>query len=295
MNCPICDTEVEDSPAFVIQRYDESLVSIALCDACKHGFVVDRARESKDIRHLYDEFYHEAKVSPPRQKLSSSVLRRLILRKQGPKGRMLDVGCNTGSVLLAMSDTEWELDGVEAAPQAASMAREYTRATIHEELLEDVDLPARSFNAILMQAVIEHIREPLGAFEKIAQLMAPDGLLLLMTGDRTSRVARQMKEKWPMHYSIGHYHFFSNASLTLALEASGFEIEFRRWGGPVSPRAWVPHARGLNGKLRFTLWPKWIAKILNSQSLPLLGVPWTRFPIGDHLWVGASPKDQRVS
>ncbi len=287
MQCPICDAPTPPAPAFLIHRYDEGDIPVMVCGVCDHSFALEIPSASNAIRELYDSYYHEEKVSPPSPRQSARALRRLIERSYGAEARVIDIGCNTGSNLLEFGDTRWELHGVEPAAPAARMAREHTRATIHEGLLEDLDLPQAHFDYIIFNQVIEHIREPIAALQSIVRLLAPGGTLMLGTVDRHSRVARQMGKAWPMYYSTGHYHFFCDQSVTRMVEACGLAITRRRWGGAPMPRSWVPHRSEVDELVKYRFLPVKVARVLNSQAWAFMSMLWTRIPICDHIFVWA--------
>ena len=65
------------------------------------------------------------------------------ITKRVPNGRMLDVGCGTGSFLSAASRRQrWELTGLEPVESAARLAANNAHGTIHRCTLEEAHLPS---------------------------------------------------------------------------------------------------------------------------------------------------------
>jgi hypothetical protein len=85
------------------------------------------------------------------------------------------------------------------------------------------DLPAGAHQAVVLGDVIEHLPEPGGALDRIRDLLAPKGGVLLTLPDAGSRLARVMGARW---WSVipTHVHYFTRASLTRLLEDHGFEM-----------------------------------------------------------------------
>lgn len=149
------------------------------------------------------------------------VLARLELH--APPGELLDLGCWVGFLLDEGRRRGWDPIGVEPSRFAASYAREELGLEIVEAELLDAELGERSFDAIFMGDVIEHLPDPGAALDRVAELLAPGGLLALAAPDAGSRLARTMGRRW---WSVipTHVHYFTRRSLSTLLERHGFEV-----------------------------------------------------------------------
>jgi len=76
-------------------------------------------------------------------------------------------------------------------------------------------LPSGTFDVISCIEVIEHIPEPRPTLELLARLLAPDGLLLLSTGNLRSPLARALGIAFPYCVPEIHVSYFGSASLKL--------------------------------------------------------------------------------
>jgi SAM-dependent methyltransferase len=107
-------------------------------------------------------------------------LRSIVNRRHPKGGRLLDIGCGYGRFLGSLADSNWELTGTEISETAiAHVAGSVPSATVHRGLIEDVDFGAGSFDAITMIAVLEHVKDPKATLVRVAQWLAPGGLLLV--------------------------------------------------------------------------------------------------------------------
>jgi hypothetical protein len=71
--------------------------------------------------------------------------------------------------------------------------------------------------------VIEHIDPPLAVLRTLHGLLAPAGLLLLVTPEGDSLSAHLMGRHWP-HLFIEHVVLFSRRGLRTLLSVAGFEV-----------------------------------------------------------------------
>ena len=71
--------------------------------------------------------------------------------------------------------------------------------------------------------VIEHLPDPGAALDRVRDLLAPGGGVMLMLPDAGSRLARVMGPRW---WSVipTHVHYFTRSSLTRLLGDRGFEL-----------------------------------------------------------------------
>ena len=88
--------------------------------------------------------------------------------------------------------------------------------------LTEIELPAASFDAIVMADVIEHLPDPRATLEGLRPLLRPGGVLALVLPDAGSRVARVMGRRW---WSVipTHVHYFTRASMRTLLGRAGLE------------------------------------------------------------------------
>lgn len=137
-------------------------------------------------------------------------------------GRLLDIGCWTGSLLDAAGELGWTTTGIEpstwAARQAASRGLDVSVGVI-----EDIALPPSSVQVIACCDVLEHLHDPAAAVRHIGELLEPGGVLLATVPDAGSVLARVLGHRWwsvlPMHLQ-----YFTRGSLVTLLRSAGFEI-----------------------------------------------------------------------
>ena len=136
--------------------------------------------------------------------------------------RLLEIGCGQGEVLAEARMRGFVVSGTEISSHAAAVAnRRLPEPAVRVGALDQVALPASHFDAILAADVIEHVRDPHAFLTRVHQLLAPGGVLLLVTPSLDSWTRRWLRSRW-MEYKIEHLYYFSAASLRLLLEQCGF-------------------------------------------------------------------------
>ena len=99
----------------------------------------------------------------------------------------LDVGCGAGLLCEPLSRLGATVTGVDAAPELIEAARahaagQHLAITYHAGGVEEVD---GRFDLITAMEVIEHVASPIAFLRDLKARLAPGGLLLLSTPNRT--------------------------------------------------------------------------------------------------------------
>lgn len=106
----------------------------------------------------------------------------------------LDVGCGAGLACEPLTRLGAAVTGLDAAPENIAAARAHAAQgglTIDYHAGELSDLAGRRFDLVTAFEVIEHVADPAGFVRGLANALAPGGLLLVSTPNRTplSRLA----------------------------------------------------------------------------------------------------------
>ena len=101
--------------------------------------------------------------------------------------RALDVGCGAGLLSEPLARLGAKVTGVDAAPELIAAAREHAERQglaidYRACAVENVDA---SFDLITAMEVIEHVASPAAFLRDLAARLAPGGLLILSTPNRT--------------------------------------------------------------------------------------------------------------
>ncbi len=139
-----------------------------------------------------------------------------------PPGRLLDVGCGLGDMLVAAMQRGWEATGVEPHLAGLQSARAIPGVAIHRCGFEEF-VPAEPFDLVTCTDVLEHLRRPDAALARMAELLQPGGVLVVTTIDVQSWPARVLGPRW-FHFVRAHLWFFDRRSLVRLGEQAGLHV-----------------------------------------------------------------------
>jgi SAM-dependent methyltransferase len=274
IRCPVCASTTTRVLANLISELDGNEYKAVRCRKCRLLFCFPIPWLDLDnLQNIYGEDYtdslREAEVDP----LSLDILRTATQRQMEivehyvKPGLALNVGAMSGAS-KALEDRGWTLRVVEVSEHAAQSARARWGLDVTCSRIEDFPTPTTLFDFVKLGHVIEHLADPRIALQSIARITKPGGVVLIDTdnadGLRTlveGAIRRWVGERRAVqlvHALTGknlqrlygrlippvHVNIFSECSLKLLLESTGFEVlEVRKpgWGDPtwfplVSPR-----------------------------------------------------------
>jgi len=145
------------------------------------------------------------------------------LFEDGRGRRLLDFGCGNGLFLDIAHERGFECHGVDLAEDAVEAARRKpSGANVH--LGSPMDIPAIAaggFDVITMWSVLAHLPRPLDDVTMLRGLLAPDGVLLLLTVNAGSLKLRRELEAWG-GFTPNHLVMFSPDPLRRLFRDAGF-------------------------------------------------------------------------
>jgi 2-polyprenyl-3-methyl-5-hydroxy-6-metoxy-1,4-benzoquinol methylase len=148
---------------------------------------------------------------------------RYLLREVA--GRLLDIGCGRGELVARMSSLGWQAEGIDTDPAAVEAARSKS-IRVKCSALHEQKFPERSFDAVVMSHVIEHLHRPLQLLKEVYRILRPGCLLLIATPNAESLGHRLLGSRWPFLDPPRHLQVFTTRALKSLVQAAGFaEIE----------------------------------------------------------------------
>jgi SAM-dependent methyltransferase len=160
----------------------------------------------------------------PGQRAAARRVLARVERYAGP-GRLVDLGCWVGFLMSEAERRGWTAVGVEPSEFASERARRALGLDVRTTDLFDADLPERSFDAVVMGDVLEHLVRAGEALDRVGRLLAPGGVLVLLLPDAGSRVARLLGRRW---WSVipTHVHYFTRRSAATMLARHGYRPRY---------------------------------------------------------------------
>src|SRR4051794_7499750 len=171
---------------------EPGLGGLQQCPAC--GLVFGDLGDVHDlyVGETYLAEYGGGAVSdePEPRRDEEARVRVELVRSVVPGGRLLEVGSAGGHFLAAAREAGYDVLGIEPSGAGAEAARRRFGLEVREGFVEEIALPAESFDAIASFHVLEHIPDPLPALERLHSWLKPGGALVLEVPNRVSRQAR---------------------------------------------------------------------------------------------------------
>jgi 2-polyprenyl-3-methyl-5-hydroxy-6-metoxy-1,4-benzoquinol methylase len=152
--------------------------------------------------------------------------------------RLLDIGCDTGSLLrVARDDFGMNVLGVEVSHLAARVAQDEHGLDVLVGDVTELNLPSESFDIITLADVVEHVANPSALLREVSRLLIDEGRVYIYTSDHDAlinsmgltlyrlfgRWSSVLLEKLYIPY---HEFYFTKSTLARLVTSVGFQIEY---------------------------------------------------------------------
>ena len=217
------------------------------CRACGTTQKVLTQQEYQDLNPTYDPgLYLDDKDKDERERylavdeavavLSAAVSRRANGSTNG-EGRplFLDVGCGMGRYLIAAQRLGYQVLGFEPSLDHARVATQHFNLPVINDYFSPHKVGEKRFDLIMLSHVIEHIYDPRGFIQHLTRVLKPGGILIIITPNNDSLLARTLGKFWPMLKPVDHVsligaraykHFGLEGVATVHHSTSEYPLEF---------------------------------------------------------------------
>jgi SAM-dependent methyltransferase len=239
------------------------------CESCELVFLSPRPNENEMSKYYPDSysFYREGALDGFKEQIKEVIYREYfcglntltfflrglllpvywLLKKRGllnfirqyrtypflsglQSGRLLDVGCGSGTTLSPygrkyslkwLSTKGYQCEGVEISPNAVKIARS-KGLQIHQGYFDRVDLPVNSYDVVRMNYSLEHVHSPKSYLRKAYQVLKPGGILIVSVPN----FGGLNNSLFPDALEVPrHLYYFTQKTLQQYLEELNFKVE----------------------------------------------------------------------
>jgi SAM-dependent methyltransferase len=141
-------------------------------------------------------------------------------RQESHHGRLLDVGCGSGTFLCEARRVGYEVSGLDLSPEALSLLKARGIKAYTGSLSEN-SLGQQTFEVITLFHVLEHLADPLNDLLMILRHLAPGGDLIIQVPNRSSMQARVLSRRWYGLDPPRHLTQFSRSGLIRLIQRAG--------------------------------------------------------------------------
>ena len=203
------------------ERFGHAPGTVVRCRSCGHGSLLHELSDTA-ISAAYANASDPVSVreEPGQVETARRALRRI--ERHLEPGSLCDIGCWTGSFLVAARERGWHAVGVEPSVWASARGRE-RGVDIRTGELSDAHLASHSYRLVVVADVLEHLHDPGVLLAAIRDLLERGGAVYVTVPDAGSLLARLLGRRWwsvlPMHLQ-----YFTRESLSRLVRQAGFDV-----------------------------------------------------------------------
>lgn len=223
MNCPCCGA------TSAARKWEKAGYVFLRCADCELIFL-DPLPTAAEIDALYEKDFFASQAIGYRnyereQRWREKNYARDLAVIEGlvQGGRLLDVGCATGTFLKVCPD-RWEKHGQEVSRYAGEEARKHFGDRIEIGALQQTSFAADHFDVVTLWETVNHMLDPFGDLRHIGRLLKPAGILALSVGDVGSLLARLMGKYWYHVTPPLHIYYFTPRTFEIFFGSIGLDV-----------------------------------------------------------------------
>ncbi len=209
---------------------------IGLSDDCTIAWLIDSNNNFEKNAPSYEEDYFEGNTeifggygkyfqqSSWRLDKANKQVKDLCKITNFTSGKVLDVGSGYGYFRKALSNHNFDHDGIEISKYAIAIAKDlYNFNTYHGTLLDYYKKLENTYDVVTLWDVIEHIPDPEKLLEQVYNVLKPGGYVVIKTPN-IQCLEGYIFGKYYHSFKREHLIYFSNNSLSSYADKTGFSV-----------------------------------------------------------------------
>lgn len=137
-------------------------------------------------------------------------------------GRILDVGCASGSLLWMAKKKGFEVKGVEVGKKPAEFAKNVLGFDVFCGQIQDAHYRDGEFDVVTMIHSLEHVPDPRRVLKEIHRILRDDGIFIAVVPNLASWSAQKDGIDWIWLQPQNHYSHFTPETLKEMAAREGF-------------------------------------------------------------------------
>lgn len=263
MDCPVCS---KNNTEFRIKKNGYSIVH---CKDCDHLFT-DYKPSPQETDQIYsDDYFFKGGAGYDDYTLEKDMLIKRgeyyadKLSKYSAPGKVLDIGSAAGFILKGFENKGWSGTGIEPNKSMVDYGKHNLSLNLIQGTIETFK-PVEKYDLIILIQVAAHIYDLNSSFNKISNLLNPNGLILIETWDKDSWTSRILGKHWHEYSPPSTLNYFSKKTLNILMGQQNFSQVAQ---GTPKKKIHSKHAKSLiNHKLSELKGMRWATSIV--QLIP---------------------------
>lgn len=242
--CPAC--HCSENQVFLTGQGDHSrdiqgTYRYLLCSRCRLRFQTVSAAEAA---RLYGDLEDVAPTvrSSTRRPLRCDDDIVATMKRLAPGNRLLDVGAGDGYFLEAAVQGGFNCLGTDVSERLAENARARAGAPVKVGDVCELELPRNHFHVANLDGVLIYVTDPPQMIRRIADLLAPGGVLRIREWDADSVLARMRGDQYWI-YGPTRVNIWTRAAIFELAKAAGLEVHRIFPGTESSLKTWLEMER----------------------------------------------------
>ncbi len=222
--CPFCEGSALRH--FTATPYDATgqsagKVSITECTNCIAAWQWPFQRTTEESVSVFEAAYatraEESYFDPAKRVAIGELHRQFVSANAVGSGKLLDVGCGDGCFAKIMANHGWQVTGLDPA---LPLSTESGTVSFIQGTFSDLSKKNEYYDVITLWDVVEHVENPLALIVEATHWLAPNGLVVIETGNYQSVGRITAGGKW-WNYQLDHRWYLAPPQLKEMMANAG--------------------------------------------------------------------------
>jgi len=240
IKCKICHSNVK----LVYKLKDfyrnvEDKFELVKCEQCQL-VMLNYIPTREDISKIYPKEYFK------QPNIISRFVKFILIKKEvmrwkkilTSQSKVLEIGCGCGELLNCFYKIgKFDVVGIEQNEYICKFAKEKYGLEIINADIEEYDLGEKEYDLVLMQHVLEHLKDPISVIRKIHKSLKENGYLVIWIPFFDSLEQKIFGKYWAGFDAPRHLYFFSVDKIREVLTNHGFSVKEINYSA--IPNLWI--------------------------------------------------------